>query len=305
MRKPKTLRVAYIGIGVMGSRIVKNLRNAGISVDFIVHRNRESVAELTRVGARELADYATLTGGADVVMMTVPDSSVVEPLLLEDGGVAPHLRSGQLVVDMSTSDPLSTLRIADVLSERDVVMLDAPLTGSKAEAEEGRLNVICGGPRNAYLKVKPLFEAIAKNIFHVGPVGTGHAIKLINNFLGQVSVAAIAEVLPLAKRFGIDLESLFHVVSVSGGNSFAFQGLLPRVMAGDFEVYFKQRLVHKDLRYINELSRALGTPTPLAATLLTIHDMALASGYGDLDFSTLVQFWGKISGVHVSDSENQ
>ena len=288
-------RVGYIGIGIMGCGIVTNLRKADIPVSFVVHSNRERVSELADVGAAEVNDYPALSEASDVIMMTVPDSSVVEPLLLDDDGIGPHLREGQIVVDMSTSYPPSTRKIAPVLEARGVALLDAPLTGSRPQAETGTLNVMCGGSKEAFDKVKPLFDAIAANIFHVGGVGSGHAIKLINNFLGQTNVAAICEILPFARKYGVDLQVLFDVVSVSGGNSKAFQGLMPRLIERDFGTRFQQKFVHKDLRYINNLAREQGIPAPLAAALLTIHDMALANGYGEKDMSSLALFWEKIS----------
>lgn len=217
-------------------------------------------------------------------------------MLLTDDGIGPHLRTGQIVVDMSTSYPSSTVKIAAQLKERGVDFLDAPLTGSRPEAEAGKLNVMCGGPRQAYEKVRPLFDAIAANVFHVGPSGSGHAIKLINNFLGQVSVAALSEVLPVAQKLGVDLQALRDVVSVSGGNSKAFQGMMRRVLEDDFSVAFRQKFVHKDVRYVNYLARENRVPSPLSSVLLSIHDMAAAKGYGEKDFSTLVKFWGEMSG---------
>jgi len=297
-----SLRVGYIGVGIMGCGIVRNLRKADVPVSFVVHRNRQPVAELTGAGAEEVADYAALAAASDVIMMTVPDSSVVEPLLLGEDGIGPRLGEGQVVVDMSTSYPPSTRRIAPVLEERGVTLLDAPLTGSKPQADTGTLNVMCGGPKEAYDKVTPLFDAIAAHVFHVGPSGSGHAIKLINNFLGQVSVAAVCEMLPFAQKYGVDLQALFDVVSVSGGSSKAFQGLVPRLIERDFGVRFQQKFVHKDVRYINNLTREAGIPTPLAATLLAIHDMVGAKGYGEDDMSALLKFWESISGAGVGEA---
>ncbi len=298
-----SMTVGYIGIGIMGCGIIKNLRKAGVPVNFMVHRNRQRVQELTDVGAREVDGCAALAAGSEVVMMTVPDSSVVEPLLLGDEGIGPHLTKGQIVVDMSTSYPPSTQRIAAALDSRGVTLLDAPLTGSRPQAESGTLNVMCGGATEAFEKVKPLFEAIAAHVFHVGPVGSGHAIKLINNFLGQVNVAAICEVLPFARKSGVSLQALFDVVSVSGGHSRAFERLLPRIMQRDFDVRFQQKFVHKDLRYINYLLRENGVPAPLAAAALSIHDMALARGYGERDMSTLALFWEEMTGVRPAETE--
>lgn len=279
----------------MGSGIVKNLRKAGVPVAFLVHRDRSRVEELTAAGAVEAPGYAELAAESDVIMLTVPDSSVVEPLMLGEEGIGPHLRDGQIVVDLSTSYPASTQRIAGVLAGRGVAFLDAPVTGSRPEAESGTLHVMCGGEREAYDKVKPLFDVIAADVFHVGPSGCGHTIKLINNFLGQLGVAAISETLALARKLGVDPQALRDVVTVSGGNSKAFQGMMRRILEDDFSVAFQQKFVHKDVRYLNYLARENGTPSPLSSTLLAVHDMAAAQGYGEGDYSTLVRFWEKMS----------
>ena len=150
---------------------------------------------------------------------------------------------------------------------------------------------MCGGSRATFEQVRPLFAAIAANVFHVGPVGAGHTIKLINNYLGQVSVAAISEMLPLAARCGVDPAALFDVVSVSGGNSRVFQGLVPRLQRRDFAVHFRQKYVYKDLRYINGLAQEEQCPVRLAPALLALHAEALAQGYGEEDFSALLKFW--------------
>ncbi len=296
-------RVGYIGAGVMGAGIVKNLRKNGFPVSFIVHANRARVPELVAAGAVEVKDYKALADASDVIMMTVPDSSVVEPLLLGEDGIGPYLRSGQIVIDSSTSYPASTKKIAAELGRRGITMLDAPLTGSRTHAESGRLNLMCGGPAETFAQVKPLFDAIAANVFHVGDIGAGHTIKLINNFFGQMTNAAICEVLPFAHKSGVSLKALYDVVSVSGGNSAHFQGLMPRVMKREFGINFQQTYVHKDIRYITMAAREARIPTPMANALLSVHDMALDKGYGDEDFSGLLKFWEEMSGVKVEETE--
>jgi 3-hydroxyisobutyrate dehydrogenase-like beta-hydroxyacid dehydrogenase len=209
------------------------------------------------------------------------------------------------VIDLSTSYPASTRKIAEELGQRAITVLDAPLTGSRTHAESGKLNVMCGGPIETFERVRPLFDAIAANVFHVGAVGAGHTIKLINNFLGQVTVAAVCEILPFAQKSGVSLKSLYDVVSVSGGNSNQFQGLLPRVMQREFGINFQQKYVHKDIRYITMSARESRVPTPLANALLSVHDMALDKGYGDEDFSGLLKFWEEMSGVKVVEGGGQ
>lgn len=294
------MKVGYMGAGVMGCGIIKNLRKAGVPVSFAVHRDRSRVDELTEAGAVEVEDLKTLASESDLIMMTVPDSSIVELLLEGDDGIGPHLRKGQIVVDMSTSYPKSTLKLSAVLKSRGIAMLDAPLTGSRPEAESGTLNVMCGGENDAFEKVRPLFNAIASNVFHVGPSGSGNVIKLINNCLGQVAVAAICELLPLARKYNIDLQTMTDVISVSMGNSKAFQVLMPKVMNSDFDtIAFQQKYVHKDVRYVNEFCQSQNVPTPLAATLLTVHDDAFKAGYGEKDFSALATYYENKADVAV------
>jgi 3-hydroxyisobutyrate dehydrogenase-like beta-hydroxyacid dehydrogenase len=289
-----TLRVGYIGIGIMGSGIVKNLRKATIGVSFIARDNeraRATASVLAKLGAKQVENYAALAAQSDVIMLSVLDSSVVEPLIESDEGIGPHLHAGQIVIDLSTSYPPSTRRLAALLAAREITLLDAPLTGSRKQAEAGTLNVMCGGPAEAFGKAEPLFKAIASHVFHVGPVGSGHGIKLINNYLGQATMAAICETLPFARKYGIDLKAMFDVISVSGGNSAVFQGAMPRLIERDFSVAFQQKFVHKDLRYINQLMSETATPTPLAATLLQIHERAGAEGYGEQDFTALLKYF--------------
>jgi 3-hydroxyisobutyrate dehydrogenase-like beta-hydroxyacid dehydrogenase len=280
----------------MGCGIIKNLRKAAVPVVFVVHRNRGRVTELEAAGAREVPDCRTLAAESDVVMLTLPDSSVVEPMLLGEGGLGPHLRSGQIVADMSTSYPPSTRRIAQALAGRGVALLDAPLTGSRPQAEAGTLTVIGAGDRKAFDAAKPLFEKFASRVFYAGGSGIGHTIKLINNFLGQAAVAALCEAFPLARKCGVDPQAIYDVVSVSGGDSRAFQSLMPRLMRRDFGVAFQQKFVQKDVRYVTELAREQRAPMPLAAALLAIHDAAAAAGFGEQDFSSLVKLWEAAAG---------
>jgi 3-hydroxyisobutyrate dehydrogenase-like beta-hydroxyacid dehydrogenase len=293
------MRVGYIGAGVMGCGIIKNLLNADVPVSFIVHRDRSRVVELTEKGAIEVEDLKTLAQGSDVIMMTVPDSSVVESLLEGSDGIGPHLRAGQIVIDMSTSQPESTMRLAGLLESRGIPLLDAPLTGSRPQAEAGTLNVMCGGEASVFEEIRRLFDAIATNVFHVGPVGSGNVIKLINNCLGQVAVAATCELLPLARKYDIDLQAMVDVISVSMGNSKAFQVLMPRVMNRDFGILFQQKYVRKDVRYVNECCRSKDVPTPMANALFALHEKVFAAGYGDDDFSMLAKYCEDEAGLKV------
>jgi 3-hydroxyisobutyrate dehydrogenase-like beta-hydroxyacid dehydrogenase len=189
--------------------------------------------------------------------------------------------------------------IAKKLTEKGIRMLDAPMTGSTPQAETGTLNFMVGGDKKNYDEVQEIFQAMGANIFHVGGHGAGHSVKLMNNFLGQLNGSAIAEMLLFGHKYGVDLKAFYDVVSVSGGNSTMFQGMVPKVLERDFTVNFMLKLVHKDLRYITELGRATGSPMPVANSIFNIFDMAKAAGLGDENFSAIMKFYEKITGEEV------
>ena len=292
-------RIGYLGVGIMGSGIVIHLMKGGFPVTVLAHTNREPIERVKAEGAEEADDLAALVGASDIIMMTLPGSPEVEDVVAGDGGLLGLVRSGQVVVDLSTSYPESTRCLGKSLAEKGVEMLDAPLTGSKPQAETGTLNVMCGGKKDIYDAVKPCFDAIATNVFHVGPLGSGHAVKLINNFLGQLSVAGFSEGLMLAQKYGVDLQSLFDVVTVSGGNSKSFEGTVPQVLARDFDVRFRLKHAHKDVTYTTRLGREMGIPMPMAGALYTAYTMAVSSGLGDENYSAFIKFYEKMLGMQI------
>ncbi len=292
-------RIGFIGIGNMGAGIVKNLRKNEIEVSFTARQNQRALAateRLTGFGARQAASYEELAQVSDVVMLCLPDTPTVEHLLLSEEGIGPCLGEGQVIVDLSTSYPPSTRRLCENFKDRGIDLLDAPLTGSKVQAEEGTLNVMCGGSKETFDQAQSLFEAFSKNVFHVGESGSGHAIKLINNYFGQASLLTLCEILPFAQKFGVSQQALYDVISVSGGNNATFQGMMPRLMKRDFSVNFQQKLARKDVHYMNNLARETGTPTPMAAAVLSLHDLATARGYGDEDISAMLKFFEEFAG---------
>ncbi len=288
------MKIGFIGVGIMGTGMVSNLCKTGFSVKFVAQNDERSRANASIVkerGAVEVESYTILATESDVIMLSLPDSKIVEHVLLSDQGIGPHLREGQVVVDFSTSHPSSTRKLAETLKSRGIDLIDAPLTGSKNEAAAGTLNVICGGPEKTFESINPALNAIASNIFYVGPAGTGHAIKLINNYLGQFNLAAICEMLVFAQTYGVDLNKMFEVISVSGGNSTSFQGYMPKLMTRDFTINFHQKFVLKDIRYMIDLARETGVPTTLGDNLLALHEQAFANGYGEEDTTAILKFF--------------
>ncbi len=233
------------------------------------------------------------------VMLCVPSSKEVEATILGTPGLVQSMQEGSVVIDLSTSLPASTRMLADRLRERKIGMLDAPMTGTPVQANAGELNLMIGGEKAVYERCLPIFRAIAKNIVYCGGASHGNIVKLINNFLGQLTNAGLAEVLPLAAKAGVDMKALFDVVKVSGGWSRWFEGAVPAICKRDFKVSFHLKLAHKDMGYVSALGREYNMPLPMVNQLLSVLDIAKASGLGDENTTGLVKLWERMADVEV------
>lgn len=297
--------IGYLGPGLMGRGIVKRLLDNGHRVMILAHRDGMDVGDLVRAGASVTKSLAEIAEKNTTIMLTVPSSKEVEAVILGSPGLLSSLREGSTVIDLSTSLPSSTRMLAARLRERRIEMLDAPMTGGPKQAAEGELNLMVGGEKAVYEKSLPTFRLIAKNVFYVGGTGSGHIVKLINNFLGQLNNAGIAEVLPLAVKCGIDVETMYDVIRVSGGYSRTFEGMVPAICRRDITVTFQLKLCHKDLSYMSALGKEQNVPLPLVNSTLQVFDLAKACGLGEENFSGLVKLWEGVSKVEVRGKSSE
>jgi len=292
-------RIGYFGPGMMGRGIIANLLAKGFPVTIYAHRDGLQLEELTRAGAAVSRSVAELAGASSVVLLTLPSSREVEATVLGSPGLLESLAPGSVVVDLSTSYPTSTRMLAARLKAKGIEMLDSPMTGTPVHAKAGELNLMIGGEAAVYRRCLPIFQAIAKHIFHVGPTSHGNIVKIINNFLGQLANAGIAESLTLAAKCGVDIKAVYDVIKVSGGNSRAFEGSVPAIAKRDFTVTFHLKLAHKDMYYVSSLGKEMNVPLPMVNSLLGVLDMAKASGLGDENSTGLIKLWEKLNGVEV------
>jgi 2-hydroxymethylglutarate dehydrogenase len=292
-------RIGYFGPGLMGRGIIKNLLAKGFPVTIFAHREGLDLKELIEAGAAVTRSMTEVAERSTAVLLTLPTSKEVESVILETPGLLTSLKAGSVVIDLSTSYPGSTRMLATRLKERQIEMLDSPMTGRPAQANTGELNLMVGGDRSVFDRCLPIFQAIAKNIFYVGPTSHGNIVKLVNNFLSQLGNAGVAEILPLVAKCGVDIKVLYDVIRVSGGNSRAFEGAVPAIAKGDFTVNFQLGLAHKDVSYVSALGRDLNIPLPMVNTLLSVLDLAKASGLGKENVTALVKMWEKIAGVEA------
>ena len=293
--------IGFIGLGNMGGRMSKCIvRNGGTVVGF--DTNPVVVAE---AGATPVSSIKDVVAACDVILLSLPDSRVVEKVVLSDEGILAHVRDGQIVVDLSTAAPESTRRIHAALAEKNAAYLDAGISGGAAAADVGKLTLMVGGETEVLENVRPILENFATNIFYVGDSGAGHVAKLLNNFLNAVSLAATAEVMVAGKKAGLDLAVLLDVLNKSSGVNFATLNRFPKIITGDYlKGGLTNTLMMKDVVLYTELVSQLGMASLNASGPLAAFGLAKALGYADEISNTVVDAIGDISGgVRLHDTK--
>jgi 3-hydroxyisobutyrate dehydrogenase-like beta-hydroxyacid dehydrogenase len=289
------LRIGFIGVGLMGHGMAKNLLLKGFGVTAVAHRHRAPVEDLVRQGAREAPNPADAAREADIVWICVSTSPQVEGIVRN---VLTAARPGLIVIDSSTSEPDSTLRLAEECRAKGVTFVDAPLNRTPKEAEEGRLNVMVGADDATFARIKPALQAVAENIFHVGPVGAGHKIKLLNNFLAMSQAASIAEALVAGRKLGVDLDKFREMITAGGVNSGIFQMMVPKSLTGDFTGFqFGIANALKDLRYYTHMTENGGLPSILGEAVHQSFVQAAALGFKDRLIASLIEAQAKVNNV--------
>jgi 3-hydroxyisobutyrate dehydrogenase len=292
------MSVGVIGLGNMGGRIARRIVDGGESV--VGHDADPARAQA--VGTRPAGSPAEVATAADVVLLSLPDSRVVESVVeaLEDS-----TRGGQVVVDLSTAAPSSTRAIHERLARREVAYVDAGISGGAAAAEKGTLTIMAGGAAEALDRVRPILGHFAQHVHHMGPSGSGHVAKLINNFLNGVSLAATAEAMVAARKAGLDLRQFLDVVNTSSGVNFATLNRFPRIVEGDYlEGGLTSNLMAKDLMLYLDLARELEVTSIEGPPCLAAFHLAAALGYGDEISNRVVDAIGDIAGgVRIQDQE--
>ncbi len=285
-----TTRIGFIGIGMMGHGMAKNLLAKGYPLTFKAHRNRERLGDLLGAGAVETATDAEVARQSDIVFICVSSSPQIEAIVWGADGLAQAARPGLVIVDTSTAEPSSTERIRADLGSRGTRYIDAPLARTPKEAEEGRLNTMVGAEPADFEMLKPVLQAFCENVFHVGPPGTGHVLKLINNMLAMTAAASIAEAAAVAAKSGLPLTKLFEVVSAGGVNSGIFQMMFGRMLQGDLGgLKFAIANAQKDLRYYTHLAESLPVPSFVAEAAHQSFVQASNLGYGERYIASLFE----------------
>lgn len=291
--------IGFIGAsGLMGHGMAKNIRAKGFELSLTVHQRQEPVQDLLAAGARRAAEVAELAA-CDAVVICVTGSPQVEAVVAGPGGLLSKARRGLIVIDTSTSEPESTRRLAALCAEHGVVYVDAPLTRTPVEAEQGKLNTMVGASAKVFEQISPLLHSYCENVFHVGETGAGHVIKLLNNFIAQAICTASAEAFAVGTKAGVDVRQLVRVVSAGGANSGLFQAMA-KSLDGDFTgLKFELNNAAKDLRYYCHLTESVKAHSQIGSSVHQALNLAAALGYGSELVPSLVKAQSQLNGLRI------
>jgi len=271
-----TTKIGFIGVGTMGSHMVRNLLKAGFAVSAYDMRP-ETVQAIA--GAQLASSIEQASSGAEAVITMLPDTPDVEAVILAVGGLADHPPAGRLVMDMSTIAPESARRIARALAERGTAFIDAPVSGGPVGAESGTLTIMAGGAEQAFAQARPILAAMGSTVTHVGAAGAGQTVKLCNQVMVAINLQSCCEALALARASGVDLDQMRQVLLGGSAASWMLDRLGPAMIAGDASAGFRIDLMLKDLRLVGEMAQSLSVPLP--ATSLATSQFLEARAHGE------------------------
>ena len=288
--------IGFIGLGIMGRPMARNLLKAGYSL--VVHsRSRGPVDEIAGAGAKIGTSPRDVAAQCDVLITMLPNSPDVEQVVLGRDGVIEGARHGMILLDMSTISPLVSQKIGAALAQKSVQMLDAPVSGGEKGAIDGVLSIMVGGDKAVFDKALPIFQAMGKTITHLGPLGAGGFTKLANQIIVAVNLTALGEALTLAKKAGLDRELTLTALAGGLAGSKCLDQKKPNYVANTYNPGFKIDLHYKDLGLIMESARALGVPLPATAAVQELFSALRVKGRGGLDHSGVITLLEDLAGL--------
>src|SRR5215210_4960427 len=289
-------KLGFVGLGNVGEPMCRHLLENGYDVS-IYDANPRAVSKLEDTTAEFNENLESLAAGAEVVLLSLPDSAVVEEVVLGSGGLADGFSSGKVLIDTSSSRPSSTRDIAGRLGETGVEMLDAPVSGGVMLAEEGKLAVMVGGEREVFERCYEVFQAFGERIFHVGEHGAGHLVKSLNNLLSATTLASAAEAVILASKAGVAPETFLEVINAGNGRSYSTEIKFPRfILDRSFDDGFALDLMTKDLKIALETAAEIGHPMSSGSTIVQLWQAAAKGGYGPEGHTSIYAFLENLSG---------
>jgi 2-hydroxy-3-oxopropionate reductase len=291
-------KIGFIGLGIMGRPMAKNLLKAGFPL-VVFNRSKGAVEELVKVGAFSADSSRGVAESADVIITMLPDSPEVKEVILGRDGVLEGLRKESIVIDMSSINPLVTQEIARALNSKAAKMLDAPVSGGEIGAIQATLAIMVGGEKKVFEDSLEILRAMGKNIVHVGPIGAGGYVKLVNQIIVALNIAAVGEALTLGAKAGLDPQTIYQAIRGGLAGSAALDAKAPMIFQRNFKPGFKIKLHHKDLHNALSTAKDLGVPLPLASFVQQILVSLIVEGRGEEDHSALATFFEKMAKVDI------
>jgi 3-hydroxyisobutyrate dehydrogenase len=289
-------KVGFAGLGTMGAAMAANLARAGFPLS-VWNRTPGRAGELRELGATEISSPRALAEASDIVVTCVRDSPDVEAVVFGEGGLAEGFRPGSLLIDCSTISPAAARELAERLAERDVHMIDAPVSGGSEGAAKGTLTIMVGGEAEDVERARPVLEAMGTTITHLGPIGAGQVTKAVNQVILCGTYLGVAEGIVLALKTGVDPQQVVAALAGGAAGSWVLQNRSGRMIDDEYPLGFKLELHRKDLGIALELSKSVGATLPVAALAATIEDGLIAQGHGDDDNSALARAIRILSGL--------
>ena len=297
------MRIGFIGLGIMGRPMAKNLLKAGYSLTVHTHK-ASTVAELVNLGA-QAGLPAEIGRTCDVVMTMLPNSPQVREVVLGDGGVGQTMKPGSVLVDMSSIDPIASREIAAALAERGVEMLDAPVSGGEPKAIDGTLSFMVGGKEDVFERCKPLLLAMGASAVRCGEIGAGNTAKLANQIIVACNIQALAEALTLAQKAGVDPQCVFEAIRGGLAGSTVMEAKAPMMLSGNDRPGFRIDLHIKDLNNALDCAHAVGAPVPMTAQAQEVLQLLRSRGDGGCDHSAMAHYYEALAGIRLGREEQE
>ena len=289
-------KIGFIGLGQMGKWMALNLVKDGFDTT-VFDLNPEAVAELTQSGAQKAANPSELAQDNDWVLLSLPNTAIVKEVIFGKDGLASTAQPGLIICDCGTTSYLATMEMAERLSKQGVVLVDAPVSGMEARAKSGELTIMYGGSPEVFDALGPALRAMGNNVLNMGAVGSGQLTKLVNQLLFNISCAAIAEILPMAAKLGLDPEKVTQVVTTGTGRSFAAEFFAPLALEGVFDQGYPLKHAYKDMISAADISAGKQIPLPMTSAATTTYQMALNEGLGDLGKGAMIKVFERLLDV--------
>ena len=293
------MKIGFIGLGIMGRPMGRNLLKAGHELVVCGHKHKASVEEMVSAGAKAVATPKQVAEQTEVVITMLPNSPEVKQVILGADGVIQGAKAGLIVVDMSSIAPLVSRELAAALAEKGVEMLDAPVSGGQPKAIDGTLSVMVGGKKEVFDRCFPILKSMAASVVLTGDIGAGNVTKLANQVIVALNIAAMSEALVLATKAGVAPELVYQAIRGGLAGSAVLDAKAPLVMDRKFNPGFRVNLHIKDLANALETAHEIGVPLPLTAAVMETMQALKTDGMGDLDHSALARYYEKMAKVEV------